>query len=173
MAAHVEGALYRCPAPPVGCGQVKPASDFYSIKTKNNGLSHKCKECHRQQRREGSRPRTVAPVPVLAADTRIAREMLTERDSIYAELAGGTRHLLAILRKPPAALTGAPVGDVLCAADGLDEVAVSRILLLAKVTWGTPLLLLAEDQVTALCFQIKHLQPETWERWRAKLKAAA
>lgn len=164
MAAHVEGDLYRCPAPPVGCGQVKPKGDYYKAKTKPNGLSHKCKVCHRQHRREGSRPRAVAPAPSLAADTRIAREMLAERDAIYAELATGSRHLLAILRKPPALLNAAPVGDVLCAADGLDEAAVSRILLLAKVTWGQPLRLLTESQVSALCFQIKHLQPEAWER---------
>ena len=173
MAAHVEGDLYRCPPPPTGCGEIKPTDDFYRAKSRSNGLSLKCKECHRRERREGSRRRVVAPAPSLAADTRMARELLAERDAIYNELAGGTRHLLTVLRKPPDPLTAAPIGDVLCATDGLDEAAVSRILLLAKVTWGQPVFLLATDHVTALCFQIKHLQPDTWERWRAKLRAVA
>ncbi len=174
MAAHVEGGLYRCPAPPVGCGQVKPRDEYYVAKGKTNGLSHKCKECHREQRRRGarSRPQPVA-APSLAADTRIARELLAEREEIYTELATGARHVLTVLRKPPPPLTAAPVGDVLCATDGLDEAAVARTLILAKVTWGHPTFLLTADQASALCFQIKNLRPETWERWRAKLKVAA
>jgi hypothetical protein len=171
MAAHVEGDLYRCPAPPVGCGLVKSSSDYYAAKAKSNGLSHKCKECARAHRRRGAqaRPQPVA-APSLAADTRIARELLAEREEIYAELAAGARHVLTVLRKPPAPLTGAPIGDVLCATDGLDEAVVARILILAKVSWGLAVVLLTEEQANTICFQVKSLQPETWERWRSGLK---
>lgn len=44
--------LYRCPDPPSGCGQEKPATEFYPAEHHSHGLSHRCKECARERARE-------------------------------------------------------------------------------------------------------------------------
>ena len=104
-----------------------------------------------------------------------AAELLNRRSEVRAELEAGTRHVLGILRGPEPELQSAPVGDVLCWTDGLDEAAVSRILILADVKWGKRVASLSQREIAALCFQAKHRHPEVWNHWRENLleRAAA
>lgn len=102
-----------------------------------------------------------------------AAELLDRRSEVRAELAAGARHVLGVLRDPEPELQSAPVGDVLCWTDGLDEAAVARVLILADVKWGKRIASLTQRQVAALCFQIKARHPETWDRWRQSLQGQA
>lgn len=95
-----------------------------------------------------------------------AAELLTRRDEYRAALGDTSLHLLTVLHDPEPELQQAPVGDVLCWAEGLDETKVSRVLKLAKLAWGKPLSKLTNRDISAICFWIHERHPETWERWK-------
>ncbi|HET7053658.1 MAG TPA: hypothetical protein VFI09_07070 [Solirubrobacterales bacterium] len=99
-----------------------------------------------------------------------AAELLGRRHVVRAELEEGRGHLLMVLRKPDEAVKAAPVGDVLCWANGLEEAKVSRILAAAEIPWGRPTASLRKREVEMLCLQIKARHPETWQRWRDAVK---
>lgn len=99
-----------------------------------------------------------------------AAELQDRRGEVRAELGEERSHLLAVLRKPDPALRTAPIGDVLCWCDGLDEAKVSRILAASEIPWGRGLSKLTRRDTQMLCLQIKARHPETWERWRESVR---
>ncbi len=99
-----------------------------------------------------------------------AAELLDRRDEVRAELEQGQGHLLAVLRTPDQAVKSAPIGDVLCWCEGLDEAKVSRILAAAGIPWGRSIASLRKREVEMLCLQIKVRHPETWQHWRDALR---
>ena len=99
-----------------------------------------------------------------------AAELLKRRAEVRTELEAGARHVLSVLREPESEMRSAPVGDVLCWTQGLDEAAVSRVLIAAGVNWGRCISLLSQREVALLCFQIKRRHPEVWDHWRDALQ---
>lgn len=101
-----------------------------------------------------------------------AAELQDRRGEVRADLALERSHVLALLRKPERALRTAPIGDVLCWCEGLDEAKVSRILAASEIPWGRHVSKLSKRDTEMLCLQIKARHPETWERWRESVLAA-
>lgn len=95
-----------------------------------------------------------------------AAELLSRRDEVRDQLSGTSRHLLTVLRNTEPELQQAPIGDVLCWCEGLDEAKVSRLLALAKLDWGKALTKLTNRDISELCYWINRRHPRIWERWR-------
>ena len=92
--------------------------------------------------------------------------LLTRREEVHAELEHGDRHLVHLLKNPEPEMESAPLGDVLCWCEGLDEAAATVILAAARLNWGRRLSLLTWRDIAAVCWAVKTHFPGPWERWR-------
>lgn len=96
-------------------------------------------------------------------------DLFAGRNRIRDQLTTGQLHPLAALRNPTPHIATVPIGDLLCWCNGLDETAVSRILITAQVTWGRRISLLSAREQQRILWQVKQWRPEIWDRWKIQL----
>lgn len=102
--------------------------------------------------------------------TPTATEAAMLRRLLRQKLASNRIHIVRALHEPEWWLESVVIGDVLCWCDGLDDAAVTRILVAVDLNWGRRVALLRESDQQRIFYAIKRLYPRVWDRWKERVR---